>query len=51
MSPFNGLCETPEEQMDHGVIAISSKRSGYDIEKLTPGCNKSKPKVRFMYGN
>ncbi|XP_062229277.1 uncharacterized protein LOC133927042 [Phragmites australis] len=30
MSPFNGKCEVPEQQMGRGVIVIGEKRSGYD---------------------
>ncbi|KAJ4844719.1 hypothetical protein Tsubulata_007711 [Turnera subulata] len=30
MEPFCGLCETPEEKVGPGVIAVSTKRSGYD---------------------
>ncbi|KAK9284934.1 hypothetical protein L1049_024115 [Liquidambar formosana] len=30
MMPFNGLCGTPEQAVDSGVITVSVKRSGYN---------------------
>lgn len=35
MSPFNGKCETPEQQMGHGIITVSAKRSGYTEQTAT----------------
>ncbi|KAK9285281.1 hypothetical protein L1049_024471 [Liquidambar formosana] len=34
MMPFNGLCGTPEQAVDSGVITVSAKRSGY-VSKQT----------------
>lgn len=30
MKPFNGRCEMPEREVEHGVITIASKRSGHN---------------------
>ncbi|KAK8455808.1 hypothetical protein SEVIR_4G222800v4 [Setaria viridis] len=35
MSPFNGKCEVPEQQMGRGVIVIGEKRSGNDEQNKT----------------
>ncbi|EEF29907.1 zinc finger protein, putative [Ricinus communis] len=32
MEPFQGSCETPEQKAKHGVITVSTRRSGYDRE-------------------
>ncbi|KAJ3692644.1 hypothetical protein LUZ60_011739 [Juncus effusus] len=32
MEPFKGKCEMPEQQMQRGVITVSAKRSGNEIE-------------------
>ncbi|KAL5706400.1 hypothetical protein ACHQM5_024573 [Ranunculus cassubicifolius] len=33
MPPFSGKCETPEEQLDRGVIVVGAKRTGFDRHK------------------
>ncbi|KAL0368900.1 UNVERIFIED_CONTAM: MORC family CW-type zinc finger protein 3 [Sesamum calycinum] len=32
MKPFNGRCEMPEEEVEKGLITISTKRHGYNTE-------------------
>lgn len=29
MEPFEGLCAAAEEKMEHGIVNISTKRSGH----------------------
>lgn len=43
MKPVNGKCEMPEQKLEHGVITISSQRSGYNCkENSSQGNNKVK---------
>ncbi|KAF8406746.1 hypothetical protein HHK36_008838 [Tetracentron sinense] len=32
--PYNGRCETPEQQVGRGVITVAAKRSRYDPQKV-----------------
>ncbi|KAJ9146834.1 hypothetical protein P3X46_029056 [Hevea brasiliensis] len=34
MEPFEGLCETPEQKVEHGVITVSAKRSRYGCKDV-----------------
>ncbi|GMH14936.1 hypothetical protein Nepgr_016777 [Nepenthes gracilis] len=40
MEPFNGRCEIPEQEVDHGVITVSTMRSGYDSNQKPGQCNE-----------
>lgn len=42
MKPFNGKCEIPEQEVEPGVITISSKRLGY-----TPTEDREEIKGKF----
>jgi hypothetical protein len=46
MSPFNGKCEVPEQQMGRGVIVIGEKRSGNDEYKTTQQGETPKKEMR-----
>ncbi|GAB2279381.1 hypothetical protein Dimus_014025 [Dionaea muscipula] len=38
MEPFNGRCDTPEQEVEHGVITVSTQRDGFDSVQ-NPGKN------------
>ncbi|KAK4434280.1 MORC family CW-type zinc finger protein 3 [Sesamum alatum] len=40
MKPFNGRCEMPEEEVERGLITISTKRHGYNTKDPTESRNR-----------
>ncbi|KAF8405599.1 hypothetical protein HHK36_010506 [Tetracentron sinense] len=45
MKPYNGRCETPEQQMDRGVITVAAKRTGHHSQQKRVDCKKTVQKV------
>lgn len=41
MPPFNGKCETPEQQVEPGVVTVSAKRSRGNLEQVTIQCEET----------
>ncbi|KAK4261973.1 hypothetical protein QN277_027597 [Acacia crassicarpa] len=39
MEPFKGLCAAAEQKIEHGIVNVSTKRSGYDNVQEDSLCN------------
>lgn len=45
MYPFNGKCETPEQQVEPGVVTVSAKRSRGNPEQVMILCDETEVPV------
>ncbi|GAB4848365.1 hypothetical protein Ancab_003059 [Ancistrocladus abbreviatus] len=41
MEPFNGKCDIPEQEVERGIITVSSKRCGYEANQVPQHTKKN----------